>query len=574
MRDVPLKVRPNPVVAGLAPYSPGRPVAELDLILDANESLAPAPSLASAAAGVGGPPLNRYPSTAAVEARIAADLLLDAAAVLVTAGADDALERAIRAVCAPGRHAVLTTPSFEMLGRYARLAGAEVTELAWWRDEWPVDAALEVATGVDLAVVAVVSPNNPTGAVISEGSLRRLAEALPETLILLDHAYAEFADADLTQAALTRANVVVFRTFSKAWGAAGLRVGYAAGDSRVVGWMRCVGQPYAVSAPSLATVERLLETDPAPPRARVQAVRQHREELATLLPGLGASVLPSQGNFVLARFPDAGWVRAALAALGISVRAFAGKPLLDGWLRLTVPDDPDAFRRLVDALRAALAPEALLLDLDGVLADVSGSYRQAIVATAAAFGVDVSPEEISALKARGHANNDWEVTRRLLAERGVRVALEEVTERFEELYQGTADAPGLHRRERPLATAQRLAGTGRPVAVVTGRPRRDAERFLEQHGLRATLSGLVTMEDAELKPDPAPVRLALDQLGVRHAWMVGDTPDDLRAARAAGVVPIGVVAPGEDPESARTTLRAAGAAAVFDSLEQTLEVLP
>ncbi len=577
MSERQLKVTPNPVVASLVPYSPGRPTTQLDLFLDANESLSPAPSLADAIADAAGATgLNRYPAVAELEARIAGSLGLDPAAVLVTAGADDALERALRSVCSPGRNVLLTTPSFEMLGRYARLAGAEVTELGWWSGDWPVDAALEAASGADVAAVAVVSPNNPTGAVISGPSLQRLATALPGALVLLDHAYAEFAETDLTRAALALPNVVVFRTFSKAWGAAGLRVGYAAGDPRVIGWMRCVGQPYAVAGPSVAAVSRLLDADPTPPGDRVHTVRRHRSELAALLSGLGAEVLPSEGNFLLARCAGSAWLRAALASLGISVRAFAGRPLLDGWIRITVPDDGVAFDRLADGVRAALAPEALLLDLDGVVADVSRSYKQAVAETAAGLGVAITPADVSRIKAGGNANNDWEVTRRLLAEAGVELTLEEVAERFERIYQGTPDAPGLHRHERPLITPAALAAgvRGLPVAIVTGRPRADAERFLAAHDFGDVVAALVTLEDAPSKPDPAPVRVALERLGVRHAWMVGDTPDDLRAARAAGVVPVAVLAPGEDRDTARAGLEAAGPAAVLDSLARVLEVLP
>jgi phosphoglycolate phosphatase-like HAD superfamily hydrolase len=82
------------------------------------------------------------------------------------------------------------------------------------------------------------------------------------------------------------------------------------------------------------------------------------------------------------------------------------------------------------------------------------------------------------------------------------------------------------------------------------------------------------MEDAPIKPDPAPVRLALERLRVATAWMVGDTPDDLRAARGAGVLPVGVVAPGDDPAGTTTSLRSAGAAAVLTATREILEVLP
>jgi len=569
----PLRVVPNPVVAELVPYSPERLDLPVDLVLDANEALAPVEALREAFHAASRVSVNRYPGASAAEARIAELRGIAPERVLVTAGADDALDRAIRTVGAPGRQAILTRPSFSMLPRYARLAGADVLELDWWSGPWPVDEALRAASDAT-AVVTVVSPNNPTGAVISAEDLARLADALPHALVLLDHAYAEFADHDLTDQALERPNVVVFRTFSKAWGGAGLRLGYAVGDARVIAWMRSVGQPYSVSAPSVAALVALLDADPEPPPSRIATVRAERQQLASVVTDLGCEALPSEGNFVLVRPPDAARLHRGLAALGVGVRRFGAEPLT-GWLRITVPGDSDAFGRLVDGLRTALAPDALLFDMDGVLADVSRSYRRAIVDTAASWGVTVTGDDITAAKAAGDATNDWELTRRLLAERGVEAPLDEVTRRFERLYQGDGTIAGLYRTEAPRLDRDALARLARRcrLGIVTGRPRADARRFLDDHGLSDLFSSVVTMEDAPSKPDPAPVRLAMERLGVRHAWMVGDTPDDLRAARAAGVLPVGVPAPGDDPEAARTTLLAAGAAFVLDTPDDLEEVL-
>jgi histidinol-phosphate aminotransferase len=185
-------------------------------------------------------------------------------------------------------------------------------------------------------------------------------------------------------------------------------------------------------------------------------------------------------------------------------------------------------------------------------------------------------EDIEAATAEGGANNDWELTRRLMAARGVERPLAEITGRFEAVYQGTETEPGLRRAERLLLGAGELrALAGRlPLAVVTGRPRADAERFLEENAITDCFRAVVAMEDGPLKPDRAPVRLALEKLGVATAWMVGDTPDDLRAARTAGVLPIGVIAPGDDPDSTTRSLQRAGAAAVLNNTTEILEALP
>jgi len=576
MNDRPLLVEPAPVLTELTAYSTGRPSDGIDLVLDFNERLAPPDALAGTAAPDAWH-INRYPELGALEPIIAERLDVPVSSVLVTGGADDALERTVRTVCVPGRTAIMTTPSYGMIRRFIRIAGAELVEIPWWRDDYPVDGVLEKAVDTT-ALVCVVSPNNPTGSVASRDAFRRLLEALPRTLILLDQAYVDFTDPeyDLTSVALEYPNAVVVRTLSKAWGAAGLRVGYAFGDPRVVDWMRRIGLPFPVSSPSHALAAAMLADTDSPGAERIAAIRRQRGKLTQMLTDLGAEVLPSQGSFVFARFADAQRVWTSLHALGIAIRAFHGRPDVEGWLRITLPGDEANFSRLTHGLRTVLAPEALIFDMDGVLADVSGSYREATLQTAAAFGVEITIQEIEAATAEGNANDCWVLTRRLMAERGVERSLAEVTERFEEIYQGSEAQPGLRRTERLLLDRAELLALGErfPLAVVTGRPRADAERFLTEHDIAGCFQTVVTMEDAPIKPNPAPVRLALEHLGVATAWMVGDTPDDLRAARGAAVLPIGVVAPGDDPESTSASLHRAGAATVLPDIRKILEVLP
>jgi HAD superfamily hydrolase (TIGR01548 family) len=576
MKEPELLVEPVPAVAEMAPYT-GAPVDPLiELKLDSNESLTPVPLLDRPEIAARDFQPNRYLRTDALEARLAEGFGIDPGRVVVTAGADDGLERSIRAVCTSGRHAILTTPTFEILERYVLLAGASSLKVPWWTGDFPVDEVCELAPP-DTVLVAVVSPNNPTGAVASAAALEEIARRLPKALILLDHAYVEYGAAadDLTNQALELPNVVVFRTFSKAWSAAGLRVGYALGDPRVIRWLRTLGQPYPVAAPSLTMVMQMLDECGTPSGERIEAVQSQRQSLTELFQELQVEHLPSAANFLLARFDDPGWVRRALACIGIGVRPFPGRGDLEPWLRFTIPGEEDDYARLEAGVRTVLAPQALLFDLDGVIADVSRSYRQAMRQTAAAFGVDISAAEICEAKAAGNANNDWELTCRLMAERGVEPSPDEVLERFEQIYQGSGSEPGLYRNERLLIEADRLRSwaSERPMAVVTGRPRQDAERFLEEHGVDDCFAAIVTMEDAPSKPDPAPVRLALKRLRASHAWMLGDTPDDLRSARAAGVLPIGCRAPG-DAAVTDAALLEAGAAQILDTVDQLEGVLP
>ncbi len=566
---------PSRRVSGIRAYEVPRHHGPIDLRLDGNEGPAPPPDLLARAGSHLAALVNAYPSTRGLQERFAARLDLPVEGVRVTAGGDEALDRVVRAFVSPGREMLATEPTFEMLARYCRLAGGRYVTVPWPDGPFPVEE-LRAHVGPRTSLVAVVSPNNPTGATATIADIRRLSAAAPQAVILIDLAYVEFADVDPAREVLALPNAIVVRTLSKAWGLAGLRVGCAAGPPELIAALAPAGNPYPVSGLSIALACAALDGGDEARTQAIDTVRRERDALFELLREFGAAPQPSQANFVLATFRNARWIWDALGGLGIAVRRFAGRPGLDTALRIACPGNPAGFERLRAALRAALRPEALIFDLDGVLADVSQSFREAVCQTAAAYGVALAAGDVSRAKANGAANNDWELTARLMAERGVRRPLDEVTATFERIYQGTAETPGLRCTERCLverAWLERLAAR-LPLAIVTGRPRYDAVRFLDEAGILPLFSALVTMHDAPAKPDPAPVRLALDRLGARSAWMVGDTPDDVRAARAAGVVPVGIVAPGDDEETLRAALTDAGAARVIDDLDALEELLP
>ncbi|MCG8406584.1 MAG: aminotransferase class I/II-fold pyridoxal phosphate-dependent enzyme [Phycisphaerales bacterium] len=567
-------LRPAPGVGEVEPYAPPRPQARIDLKLDGNEGFLPDGSLFDRLAEQGPELLQRYPAVRPLELLIAEQEGVESSRVLVTAGADEALDRICRAVLAPGRQVLFPTPTFEMIPRYTRLAGAQVVSVPWHSGPLPVGEMIANVCGSTAAIV-VVSPNNPTGAVATASDLAMLADAAPQALVIVDLAYGDFADHDLTASALALPNAIVVRSLSKSWGLAGLRVGYAIGPARMIRWLRACGSPYSVSAPSITLAVDWLRRGRPRMLDYVERVRHERMELVGVLNGLGASALPSQANFVLARFPAAGWVWQSLVSLGILVRRFPNTPDLGDALRITCPGDAPAFNRLTAALGTVLAPQSILFDLDGVVADVSGSYRRAIVDTCLAFGANVTAGEIAIAKARGDANNDWLLTQRLLRDHAKEVSLDAVTECFETLYQGTPEAPGLRRHERLIPNRAWLDTLSRRflLAVVTGRPRMDAERFLREHNIRHVFSSVVCMEDGPAKPDPAPVRIALRRLGVDRAWLIGDTPDDVVAARSAGVVPIGIRAPGDGDVSSQALIDS-GAACVLNRLEELERLMP
>ena len=227
--------------------------------------------------------------------------------------------------------------------------------------------------------------------------------------------------------------------------------------------------------------------------------------------------------------------------------------------------------------------KALLWDMDGVLADVSQSYRTAIIMAAKKFGVAITGADINVAKAAGNANNDWVLTRKLVADKmaaeGKKASqvpsLEAVTEAFEAVYQG-----GLWKTESLLVDRELIAALAAryPMAIVTGRPRKpDAERFLEHYRLTEFFSHMVCMGETPLpKPDPAPCTVMLKALGVpagSNVIMIGDTVDDIRSAIGAKCSGVGVPAPGHDVAEDTKLLHSVGAVTVLSQGLPELKLL-
>ncbi len=340
----------------LSPYAPPRSDHAIDLKLDANEGRPPPASLLDAVSFAGIEALRRYPSTFDLERRIAERLGVPAERVVVTAGGDDAIDRFCRAFLAPGRSAVMTAPTFEMIPRYARAAGAEIVPIPWPQGAFPTTAFVQALHG-GAATAFVVTPNNPTGAVATADDIREICGAAGERPVCVDLAYTEYADVDLTPVALSLPNAVIVRTFSKAWGLAGIRVGYAVAPAALAAALRHAGGPYAVAGPSLAIAAAWLEQGAAYVRESVAMARRERTALAELLRSCAVDAVDSQANFVMARFPNAWDVADRLAERGIGVRRFPRAGPLADCLRISCPCHAPSFERLTAALRAVLTSE-------------------------------------------------------------------------------------------------------------------------------------------------------------------------------------------------------------------------
>jgi histidinol-phosphate aminotransferase len=224
--------------------------------------------------------VSRYPDTSDLRQALAGLHGLPEDSVLVTAGGDDALFRCFLARVGPGRQVVSTTPTFEMIARYSEQRSAELIETSWWTGAFPTEELIASITDQTDAVF-IVSPNNPTGSVATASDLERIAAKTP--LLVLDAAYTEFAAEDLTRVVLGLGNVVVIRTLSKAYGLAGLRVGYLLGPPELVAEIGAHGNPYPVASISAALAAMRLDRPASELNDFVEEIKRERVELTATL---------------------------------------------------------------------------------------------------------------------------------------------------------------------------------------------------------------------------------------------------------------------------------------------------
>jgi HAD superfamily hydrolase (TIGR01548 family) len=217
---------------------------------------------------------------------------------------------------------------------------------------------------------------------------------------------------------------------------------------------------------------------------------------------------------------------------------------------------------------------AVLFDMDGVLVDVSKSYRIAIQETVRFFsGQPAQPEEIQALKERGGYNNDWDLTEAILKSRGKTVPKADIVEKFQELYLGVDGKGGLIENETwQLPKPQLEALHARHcLGIVTGRPRGETLYPLQKLGLERLFDVMVVMEDyppEKAKPNPYPITLAVERLGVLEAVYVGDSVDDVAAAKGAGIRAFGCIPPGVSTEPLKQLLLKSGAEKVLANVQE------
>jgi histidinol-phosphate aminotransferase len=324
-------------IASMAHYRPRRPPVRVDLS-DNTSLFGPPPSARTTLAALSDAQLSRYPTPYADSlcAALATHHGVDQDHVVTGCGSDDVLDSAMRACADAGTSIGVCEPTFSVIPTFAALNELEVRSVDLRRDG-SVRAQDLLATKA--ALYYVCSPNNPTGTCIEAGELRELCEGT-RAVVLLDEAYADFAGSDLHALLSELPNLVVVRTLSKAFGLAGLRVGYALGDPHVIGAITASRGPYKVGSVSEAVAVGVLAGDGAWVADRVEEVRSLRAWFTGELRALGFEVLSSAANFVAVLVGDAVGVLERLLAHGVLVRAYPSLPVFGDLVRVTIGPRP------------------------------------------------------------------------------------------------------------------------------------------------------------------------------------------------------------------------------------------
>lgn len=358
-------IAPQPGILQIDPYQGG--AAHVDGVanvvkLSSNENpFGPSPAAIEAVKACASG-LHRYPSTdhARLRRAIAARHGLDADRIILGVGSDEVIAFLCQAYVGQGDEMVHTEHGFALYKINTLAAGGTPVEVRERERVTDVDAILEACTD-RTRLVFIANPNNPTGTMISEAQVHRLAENLPsQALLVLDGAYAEYVEGFDGGAALvdTHQNVVMTRTFSKIYGLGGMRIGWGYGPTHVIDVLNRIRGPFNISVPALVAAEAAVDD--------VEYVDTCRREntiwrswLAEALAELGVPSDTSCANFILARFADrdeAQACNAVLQAHGLIVRSVAGYNLPQA-LRITIGDEA-ACRRVVEAVLAFKASAA------------------------------------------------------------------------------------------------------------------------------------------------------------------------------------------------------------------------
>ena len=341
---------PRETYATLKTYVPLMTPVEVELSENTNQWGAP-PAAVDALKACDASALFNYPSQpiSPLLAQLAEYVgTSDPSTIVLGCGSDDILDCSMRAFAEPGDIMAYSDPTFSMSAYFGRTNGLTPVGVPVLAD-WNVDVDGLLATKA--RIIYLCAPNNPTGTPIPDASVSRLLDE-SEGIVIVDEAYAEFANSSWAKRAPQEERLVVFRTMSKAFGLGGLRIGYAVGRRELLLEIDKASGPFKVNAIAERVASATLRNGLPWVQARVKDAQTARVALRESLIAMGFAPLPSEANYVMLPVPNALAIAAHMRENGIAVRAFSNLAVIGDALRITVGPE-HMMQRCLTALSAA-----------------------------------------------------------------------------------------------------------------------------------------------------------------------------------------------------------------------------
>jgi histidinol-phosphate aminotransferase len=574
-------IKPKKAVLEMEDYSPPTFGRENKLRLDFNENtIGCSPKVIQALQQVDANKLSVYPEYTQFRRKLASFLTINESELLLTNATDEAIQLVMNTFVKKGDEVIIPVPTFAMFKFYASLAEAKIKEVLYEKDlTFPTDRIIDSISN-KTKIVILVNPNNPTGTAIIENDILQIVQKAQDnnTIILVDEAYYEFYGKSCLELIRKYENVIITRTFSKAYGLAGLRIGYIVSNSKTMRFLEKASSPYSVNSLAVIVAEAALK-DSEYMNNYVREVIKNKFFVENELARLGIKRYSSEANFLIANFGDScDNIYEKLKQKDILVRNRTKDQLLKNCLRIGI-GTKEQCNKFINTLKGILRENVLLFDLDGVLVDVRDSYRLAIQETAEFFTKQkVLNDEIQKFKEQGGFNNDWDLTEAIISSRKVIVSKEEIINKFQELYLGKNEKKGFIDNETWLLPKKILQNLYRKyrLGIVTGRPKDEAFYVLKKNGVLEFFDVIITMQDYpedKAKPNTCSINLALEKLGRKNAVYIGDSIDDMKAAQNAKIKPVGVMPPNISSDRLKHLMKANGAMKILNSITEIEQIL-
>jgi len=576
-------LKPKCTLKNIEPYSTDEFYPnpdEIVLKLDSNENVfGPSENVVSAFKNLDIRRFNLYPCYGELLDVLAARFNLQKDNLLLTNGADEAINIILSTYLTSEGSFLSFSPSFSMPLLYSKVIGADASKVEYAKKwEFSIDNLLS-SLNDKIKVIYLASPNNPTGDIIEPSCVEDVLKNCADRLVLLDLTYISYSrirEKDYYDLVLKYKNLVCVKSFSKDFALAGLRLGFIAANSIHIKEFKKVISPYSVNSLAVFAGVKSLE-DVSYFEYVKKEVQKSKEFLYKELENLGFTPYKSEANFILVDFSAyCDFAYRKLLNCGIKVRKFSSDELKT-CLRISIPPIKDA-QKIIDALKKR---KLLVFDLDGVVFDVSNSYRYAIKKTFEHFaGAPCTDFEMQEAKNLGGLSNDWDLTKYLLDKKGVKAEFSDIVPVFQSIFYDPSKtgSKGAIDNEKLVLGPEFFEALSKKydLAVFTGRPREEAFYSLKKFGIDKFFSCFVCLEDVphgRSKPYPDGLYKIKNNCYFEDICYFGDTPDDIKAGCSASVRVFGVIPPGA-PAACDTekTLLSNGACSVIQSASDILKV--